>query len=89
MIKFKNFILKSFLEKNALKQTSTIEFEDYIKSKTEKDIDWFFTDYVNTRKKIDIAIIGKYVNLKDEYKSLDEALTHGGIANNLKVNLNI
>ena len=27
------------------------------------------------------------VNLKDAYKSLDEALTHGGIANNLKVNL--
>ena len=48
--------LKSFLEKNALKQTSTIEFEDYIKSKTEKDIDWFFTDYVNTRKKIDYKI---------------------------------
>ena len=34
-----------------------------------------------------IGIIGKYVNLKDAYKSLDEALTHGGIANNVKVNL--
>ncbi|MBA1339214.1 MAG: CTP synthase [Pelagibacterales bacterium] len=42
---------------------------------------------LNTKKKVDIAIIGKYVNLKDAYKSLDEALTHGGIANNLKVNL--
>ena len=27
------------------------------------------------------------LNLKDAYKSLDEALTHGGISNNLKVNL--
>ena len=36
---------------------------------------------------INIAIIGKYVELKDAYKSLDEALTRGGIANNLKVNL--
>ena len=36
---------------------------------------------------INIGIIGKYVNLKDAYKSLDEALTHGGIANNIKVNL--
>ena len=36
---------------------------------------------------VNIAIIGKYVELKDAYKSLDEALTHGGIANNLKVNL--
>ena len=40
-----------------------------------------------TKKSINIAIIGKYVNLKDAYKSLDEALTHGGINNNLKVNL--
>jgi CTP synthase len=42
---------------------------------------------LNTKNKVNIAIIGKYVNLKDAYKSLDEALTHGGIANNLKVNL--
>ena len=40
-----------------------------------------------TKKAISIAIIGKYVDLKDAYKSLDEALTHGGIYNNLKVNL--
>ncbi len=42
---------------------------------------------LNTKNKVNIAIIGKYVELKDAYKSLDEALTHGGIANNLKVNL--
>ena len=42
---------------------------------------------LNTNNKVKIAIIGKYVELKDAYKSLDEALTHGGIANNLKVNL--
>jgi CTP synthase len=42
---------------------------------------------LNTKKHINIAIIGKYVELKDAYKSLDEALTHGGIANNIKVNL--
>ncbi len=34
-----------------------------------------------------IAIAGKYVNLTDSYKSLNEALTHGGIANNCRVNL--
>ena len=38
-------------------------------------------------KEVNIAIIGKYVELKDAYKSLDEALTHGGLDNNLKVNL--
>ncbi|MFL2889365.1 MAG: CTP synthase [Pelagibacteraceae bacterium] len=42
---------------------------------------------LNPKKSVNIAIIGKYVNLKDAYKSLDEALTHGGIRNNLKVNL--
>ncbi len=42
---------------------------------------------LHTKKSLNIAIIGKYVNLKDAYKSLDEALTHGGISNNLKVNL--
>ena len=42
---------------------------------------------LNAKNKVNIAIIGKYVELKDAYKSLDEALTHGGISNNLKVNL--
>ncbi len=42
---------------------------------------------LGSRKYVDIGIIGKYVNLKDAYKSLDEALAHGGISNNLKVNL--
>ena len=42
---------------------------------------------LNTKKFVNIAIIGKYVNLKDAYKSLDEALVHGGIQNKLKVNL--
>ena len=35
-----------------------------------------------------IAIVGKYVELEDSYKSLREALTHAGVANNLKVNVN-
>ncbi len=42
---------------------------------------------LNTKNSVNIAVIGKYVELKDAYKSLDEALTHGGIANNLKINL--
>ena len=42
---------------------------------------------LNTKKLVNIAIIGKYVNLKDAYKSLDEALVHGGISNDVKVNL--
>ena len=37
---------------------------------------------------VDIAVVGKYTSLLDSYKSLGEALTHGGIANNVKVRLN-
>lgn len=36
---------------------------------------------------VTIAVIGKYTNLTDSYKSLNEALIHGGIANKTKVNL--
>lgn len=36
---------------------------------------------------VTIAIVGKYVHLTDSYKSLNEALKHGGLANNAKVNL--
>ena len=42
---------------------------------------------LSSKSSVNIAIIGKYVNLKDAYKSLDEALTHGGIKNNVKINL--
>ncbi|MDC3143297.1 CTP synthase [Candidatus Pelagibacter sp.] len=42
---------------------------------------------LQNKRQVDIAIIGKYVELKDAYKSLDEALTHGGIENKVKVNL--
>ena len=42
---------------------------------------------LKTKKQVNIAIIGKYVDLKDAYKSLDEALTHGGFDNKVRVNL--
>ncbi|HET6620926.1 MAG TPA: CTP synthase, partial [Dongiaceae bacterium] len=37
---------------------------------------------------VNIAVVGKYTSLLDAYKSLAEALRHGGIANNVRVNLN-
>jgi CTP synthase len=36
---------------------------------------------------VTVGIVGKYVELEDSYKSLREALTHGGVANNLKVDV--
>jgi len=64
----------------------------YFKIKTKKKVNlnpWkkITKIVLHTKKYVNIAIVGKYVNLKDAYKSLDEALTHGGIHNYLKVNL--
>lgn len=41
----------------------------------------------NPPDEVCIGIVGKYVNLTDSYKSLNEALVHGGIANNCRVKL--
>ena len=74
---------KEKLDKNVLK---------YFKLNTKKKANlnpWkkITNTVLKTKKKVNIGIIGKYVNLKDAYKSLDEALIHGGIYNNVKVNL--
>ncbi|MCM5552128.1 CTP synthase [Pleomorphomonas sp. NRK KF1] len=41
----------------------------------------------NPEGTVNIAVVGKYTVLKDAYKSLIEALVHGGIANNVRVNI--
>ncbi len=41
----------------------------------------------NPSDEVNIALVGKYVELKDSYKSVLEALTHGGIANRVRVNV--
>lgn len=48
--------ITEFIKSNQLKPVSPKDFEVFIKSKTSKDINWFFTDYLNTRKKIDFKI---------------------------------
>ncbi len=65
---------------------------DYFKLRSKKSVSlipWkkITKIILNTKKQINIAIIGKYVDLKDAYKSLDEALTHGSFDNKVKVNL--
>ncbi|HEX2659316.1 MAG TPA: CTP synthase [Polyangia bacterium] len=39
------------------------------------------------RTEVEIGLVGKYVDLKESYKSLNEALIHGGIGNDCRVNL--
>ncbi|MGB1867189.1 MAG: CTP synthase [Candidatus Puniceispirillaceae bacterium] len=41
----------------------------------------------NPEGEVSIAIVGKYTSLQDSYKSLGEALVHGGIANGVRVNI--
>ncbi|SFI53295.1 CTP synthase [Celeribacter neptunius] len=41
----------------------------------------------NPEGEVKVAIVGKYVQLEDAYKSIAEALTHGGMANRVKVNV--
>ena len=41
----------------------------------------------NPEGDVRIAVVGKYMQVKDSYKSLSEALTHGGFANNVKVHM--
>jgi CTP synthase len=47
-----------------------------------------FLDILYTTKNtVDIALVGKYVELKDSYKSIAEAFIHAGVQNNFKVNI--
>jgi CTP synthase len=69
-----------------------VQVLSYFKLKSKKSVNlnpWkkITKIILNNKKQLNIAIIGKYVELKDAYKSLDEALTHGGINNKVKVNL--
>ncbi len=43
--------------------------------------------YENPEGEVTIGVVGKYVGLPDAYKSLNEALVHGGMANRVKVNI--
>lgn len=48
--------LKYYIKNTKLKPTSPQDFEALLKSRISKDIDWFFTDYINSREKIDYKI---------------------------------
>jgi CTP synthase len=43
--------------------------------------------YKNTEKTVTIAMVGKYIDLHDTYKSVDEALVHAGMSNRVKVKI--
>ncbi|HUH28816.1 MAG TPA: hypothetical protein VLZ86_11385 [Gelidibacter sp.] len=45
-----------YLENFRLKPTTSADFENLLKKNTDKEVDWFFNDYIGTRKKIDFRI---------------------------------
>lgn len=52
--------------------------------------DWreMVNTYINPASgEVEIAVVGKYISLRDSYKSIYEALTHGGIANEVRVRI--
>lgn len=59
-------------------------------SRSVPDMDnWknFLSRLKNPKNEVNIGLIGKYVELKDSYKSISEAFIHAGVSNNTKVNL--
>jgi CTP synthase len=47
----------------------------------------FLNRLKNPKTEVNIGLVGKYVELKDSYKSISEAFIHGGVANEAKVNI--
>lgn len=74
-------MLEQGLDKEVLRKSNTaipekIDIEDWNK---------FLTRLHNPVHTITVALVGKYVELKDAYKSIQEAFIHGGVANETKV----
>ncbi|MDC3154565.1 CTP synthase [Pelagibacteraceae bacterium] len=66
---------------------------EYFNLDTDKEIDLKMWSQVSKHVlepegKVTIGVVGKYTGLADAYKSLNEALSHGGIFNNVRVELN-
>ncbi|WP_191859906.1 gluzincin family metallopeptidase [Hanstruepera ponticola] len=59
--------IQEYLTSRTLKPTNTKDFEVFLKSKTDKNIDWFFTDYLQTDKVIDYTI-SEVVKANDSIK---------------------
>ena len=65
---------------------------NYFKLKPKKQINlkpWkhITASILNKKRNINIGLVGKYVDYKDAYKSVDEALIHGGLENDTNVNI--
>ena len=76
-------MMEENLDKEVLRKSGTaipekIHIEDWQK---------FLKHLHNPSHEVTVALVGKYVELKDAYKSIREAFIHGGVANETKVNI--
>ena len=77
------------MQKEKLDETSLIKLNLSLKNKPElKPWKLFVEKLKNPTKEVKIALVGKYVELHDSYKSIIESLTHAGAMNSCKVILN-
>ena len=60
---------KEYYNSHLLKTSTSLDFKKIISSKTDKNLDWFFGDYINTNKKIDYTI--KKIKSKNDSLEID------------------
>lgn len=78
-LEFKNQILDEIILNHFNLISKSSDLKNWEKNVVER--------ILNPQEKARIAVVGKYIGLQDAYKSIYEALIHGGIANNAKVEI--
>ncbi len=81
------YAIPSYLHKQGLDEVVLKKLGVEAKPANLSDWDNVLESIYNPKTQVDIAMVGKYVDLTDAYKSLNEALFHGGIHNDCKVNI--
>lgn len=79
--------IPSLLHEQYLDQIVVDQFRLDVPPANLDDWDRVVEGLMNPPASVDIAMVGKYVDLTESYKSLNEALSHAGISNNVKVNI--
>ncbi len=79
--------LPGALKKQGLDEQLANMLNIWSRSSSLEQWDRVVSRVLNPKKEVTIGVVGKYVHLRDAYKSLNEALAHGGIGNDCKVEL--
>lgn len=75
------------LHRQGLDQTVTQMLGMWATEPNIKELEQVVHNFENPKMSVKIGIVGKYTELIESYKSLDEALTHGAIANQVKLDI--